>query len=387
MLALNDAALIKNFTENVYLDLAKDPRFFVTHALKKIDISTGEYFTPKKLQEFIERYINNASPSSKYEIEVLRKLENDSVQLKMLEAVGMGYDIAGISMINEANNLLFGSIKPELWAFIQSQDGLFESLNTKFLKAYENLIDSFLDFFDPVLTEPYFGDQREWSGHELITVTELVYKKMAYKHGLDLISVSFILSDRVQGAVTSGPGRYVHISDKKKLSTIEFLCLIVHEFMHLFRSLISEKNHPNKKLYALGTADFLADEEGLGILMEAITRHYFGHSWTLSVSRAVDRYRFLCLVLGLDGKQKSIADVGVAYSSIFNTDKNRVVALMNNCSRGMDTHIPGLAYWRMKLYLEGFMENVDYWARRDKNNTFMLFDKIMKTRTKFTTDD
>lgn len=149
--------------------------------------------------------------------------------------------------------------------------------------------------------------------------------------------------------------------------------LILHEQEVHARRGLNALQHPEVSVLQGGTAQYAAVEEGLGLFLETMLQ---GSTNSSAVHRARDRYITAGLALGIgttvrrDARQTyevlwriiavRLASGGAISESIATEAQNQAYSHVENAFRGTNFSSRGVIYLKLKIYYEGFLQNIAY---------------------------
>lgn len=150
--------------------------------------------------------------------------------------------------------------------------------------------------------------------------------------------------------------------------------LILHEQEVHARRGVNAEQHSEFSLLLSGTAQYSAVEEGLGLFLEAMITPADDNQ---AINRARDRYITAGLALGVGSRVKRDARqtfeilwrlLAVRQSAVYGKVTDSILAKaqkqaydhIENAFRGTDFCGRGVLYTKLKIYYEGFLQNITY---------------------------
>jgi hypothetical protein len=216
-----------------------------------------------------------------------------------------------------------------------------------------------MTYMEPVLRD--VPKEGEFSAEQTAVITQRALENtgLASEGWVVVVSdTAAIFSVRNSKKQVIVPNRHAASDEPRVFSGQELYRLLPHEI----------GVHAMRRDKSLGS-DF---EEGIGILVEAVVTN---ETDGVAIRRAEDRYLHTGLAAGLDGSLRNARQVfnitwrleamrratdGIITPTIEAEAKATVQPFIDNIFRGTNHKLPGVAYTKAKVYLEGIMQAVEY---------------------------
>jgi hypothetical protein len=207
------------------------------------------------------------------------------------------------------------------------------------------------------------------------------------KIGFTDLGVSVIIDESADTINVSGPSKEMRIPASDKLAKYNsdwLLSIVMHEYGHLVRSVAVQDAAPERSMLAKGTPNYLGAEEGFNAFNQIIFLTSRGQNWQEVVQLWQDRYLVYGLARGLDGHERAafetrnaaakiktlhLIEQGNSFKDANDQAKRVTYAHTERFFRGTPFSDPGTVYAKDKVYYDGLMQNIPFFAELVKKGT------------------
>jgi hypothetical protein len=233
------------------------------------------------------------------------------------------------------------------------------------------VLEHFKDFID---TWDEFGYQDQLTSEQFAERVKAIFDKA----GLSDMGCKVILDNKATTVNVSGPAREIRIPGSDAIAKYNsdwLLSIVMHEYGHLYRSVVTQQESPDKALLAKGTPNYLGPEEGMNAFIQIILLKSRGQDVSEVLQLWQDRYLVYGLATGADGKERAAVET-LRDSEMIETLRKRMAGVeqkeaSQKARAEMNVHVerffrgspfsdPGTVYAKDKVYYDGLVKNIPF---------------------------
>ncbi|MFV0484647.1 MAG: tyrosine/phenylalanine carboxypeptidase domain-containing protein [Candidatus Saccharimonadales bacterium] len=331
-----------------------------------LDMKSGIYKVTQELHIAAEKGDENSARYAMYADFHEHKL-NSILMLEDAQRLREDNNDVNRRAFTEANERLYGEYRQDLFEGIV--DGSYEQIFDK--ETVSELGNIAREYFAAELSVVPDTDDTVYYGADEVS---RIMNEALRANGLAETGWEAEVNPNKSGVSVNGTQRKLFLPTNTSRNAAEIKRLMVHEIgVHARR--YENGMETGEFLLTNGTGDYLPAEEGLGVILECAIAGNFENA---SFDRAVERYLVAGYALGADGRgakdarqtfeaswpkiAERLAGEGGNVDDEKGEARKRAFNHTENAFRGTDFYMQGMIYSKLKVYYEGLVDNMRYFA-------------------------